>query len=268
MIAMDAVIPVDVRQQIDKRLADIERRFGVEVFYACESGSRAWDFASEDSDYDVRFLYVHPQNWYLSLIEQRDVIETPVDGVYDVNGWDIRKALRLAGKSNPVLFEWLSSPICYVERPLAQGFRDAALAAFDPTKAYRHYFSMAKGQRRAYLGGETVRQKKYFYAVRPLLACLVLLERCDPIPMRFFDLVDAASIASDVREALAELLHNKRAASEASLSARLPVLDRWIDDTMGMLQSRQPDPSPPVDMTRLDGFFPPSHRPMTQKKST
>lgn len=101
---------VEVRANIDRRLGEIERTFGVEIFYACESGSRAWDFASPDSDYDVRFLYRHPRDWYLSLSEQRDVIETPIEGVYDVNGWDLRKALRLALNGNPVLFEWLSSP--------------------------------------------------------------------------------------------------------------------------------------------------------------
>src|SRR6185437_8867606 len=58
---------VEVRASIDRRLSAIERDFGVEIFYACESGSRAWDFASPDSDYDVRFLYRHPRDWYLSL---------------------------------------------------------------------------------------------------------------------------------------------------------------------------------------------------------
>lgn len=248
-------IDPDIRRGIGTRLADIERRFEVEVFYACESGSRAWDFASDDSDYDVRFLYVHPRDWYLSLVEQRDVIETPIEGVYDINGWDLRKALRLAAKGNPVLFEWLSSPIRYVERPLAAGFREVAYSVFDPRKAYHHYFSMARGQRRAYLGGETVRQKKYFYAVRPLLACLHLLEHGGIVPMRFFELIDAVAVPKAVRDSLAELLRVKREASEATESARLPVLDAWIDGTIAMLHGRQPDAAPPRDMARLDAFF-------------
>ncbi|MGH8429551.1 MAG: nucleotidyltransferase domain-containing protein, partial [Solimonas sp.] len=255
MTEADPELPTDVRQQVGARLAGIERQFGVEIFFACESGSRAWDFASEDSDYDARFLYVHPRNWYLSLVEQRDVIETPIDGVYDINGWDLRKALRLAAKGNPVLFEWLSSPIRYLERPLATGFREATAAVFDPMKAYHHYLSMAEGQRRAYLEGETVRQKKYFYAVRPLLACLFLLEHRSLVPMRFFDLMDAATIPVAVREALADLLRAKRQASETAQSSRLPILDRWINETIAMLQARLPAAGPPPDMAPLDAFF-------------
>jgi predicted nucleotidyltransferase/uncharacterized protein YndB with AHSA1/START domain len=246
---------VEVRANIDRRLAAIERQFGVEIFYACESGSRAWDFASPDSDYDVRFLYRHPRDWYLSLTEQRDVIETPIDGVYDVNGWDLRKALRLALNGNPVLFEWLVSPIRYLERPLAAGFRDAAFSAFDPVKAYRHYLSMARGQRRTYLTGERVRHKKYFYAVRPLLSCQYLLAHRSIVPMRFFDLVDAVAVPAEVRETLAELLHAKREASEAAEAGHLPVLDRWIDESLEALEPLVPHPAAPVDREPLERLF-------------
>jgi len=246
---------VEVRANIDRRLAGIEHTFGVEIFYACESGSRAWDFASPDSDYDVRFLYRHPRDWYLSLSERRDVIETPIEGVYDVNGWDLRKALRLALKGNPVLFEWLSSPIVYLDRPLATGFRDVAFSVFDPVKAYRHYLSTARGQRRTYLTGETVRQKKYFYAVRPLLACQYLLAHRGAVPMRMFDLVDAVSPPAELREALVELLRIKRAASEAAEAARSPVLDRWIDRTLDELAARAPEPVAPADRAPLERFF-------------
>ena len=248
-------ITPDIRRGIESRLADIERRFDVDVFYACESGSRAWDFASEDSDYDVRFLSVHPRNWYLSLTEQRDVIETPIEGVYDVNGWDLRKALRLAAKGNPVLFEWLSSPIHYLRRPLFDGFREAALGVFDAQKAYLHYFSMAEGQRRAYLSGETVRQKKYFYVVRPLLACLYLLECRTAVPMRFLELVDAVPVPAAVRDVLAALLRAKRQASEVAESSRLPILDRWIDETIDSLRSRRPDAASSAEGASLDVFF-------------
>ena len=246
---------VEVRTNIDRKLGEIERTFGVEIFYACESGSRAWDFASPDSDYDVRFLYRHPRDWYLSLSEQRDVIETPIEGVYDVNGWDLRKALRLALNGNPVLFEWLSSPVRYLERPLAEGFRDMAFSVFDPVKAYRHYLSMARGQRQTYLMGEMVRQKKYFYAVRPLLACRYLLAERNVVPMRLFDLVDAVVPPAEVHEALVELLRAKRTASEAAEAQRLPVLDRWIEQSLEALEARAPDSVAPANRAPLEQFF-------------
>ena len=58
--------PVDpgIAADIQARLEAIEADYGVRVLYACESGSRGWGFASPDSDYDVRFIYVHPLPWF------------------------------------------------------------------------------------------------------------------------------------------------------------------------------------------------------------
>lgn len=104
-----------------QRLADIESRFDVKILFAVESGSRAWGFASKDSDYDVRFVYVHRKEWYLTLIEGRDVIEElDPDGVMDLAGWDIKKALLLMGKGNCAFAEWLNSPIIYANRIAAE----------------------------------------------------------------------------------------------------------------------------------------------------
>lgn len=74
---------------------------------AVESGSRAWGFPSPDSDYDIRFIHIHPRDWYLSLQPGRDVIERPIIDNIDLNGWDLRKALGLLLKSNAVVSEWL-----------------------------------------------------------------------------------------------------------------------------------------------------------------
>lgn len=104
--------------EILARLEQIEKDEDVTIFYACESGSRAWGFPSADSDYDVRFIYVRPRDWYLSIDveEKRDVIERPINDALDISGWDLRKALKLLRKSNPPLLEWLSSPIVYKEQ--------------------------------------------------------------------------------------------------------------------------------------------------------
>jgi len=246
---------VEVRADIDRRLADIERQFGVEIFYACESGSRAWDFASPDSDYDVRFLYRHPKDWYLSLNEQRDVIETPIEGAYDVNGWDLRKALRLAQKGNPVLFEWLSSPIRYIEMPLSVDFRDVVSSVFDPTTAYRHYYSMALKQWRGNFDRKLVRHKKYFYVVRPLLACSYLLYRPKMVPMRFPDLVEAVKIPASTRKALARLIEEKRQSAESKEGPPIPELHAWIEKTLAKLQHKSPAVSKAPELSRLDALF-------------
>lgn len=101
---------------IKDKIQEIEKKENVRVLRCVESGSRAWGFASPDSDYDVRFIYVRPKEYYLRLEKKRDVIEWQLDETLDINGWDIQKALRLLHKSNPTLFEWNSSPIIYKQQ--------------------------------------------------------------------------------------------------------------------------------------------------------
>lgn len=132
-----------MRDRILESLSAIERDHGCTILLAVESGSRAWGFASQDSDYDVRFIYARPRDWYLSIAEhRRDVIELPIVDELDVNGWDLRKALRLFRKSNPPLLEWLTSPIVYRETPTAQRMRELIPQYYSPRASFYHYLHM------------------------------------------------------------------------------------------------------------------------------
>lgn len=121
-----------ITREIERKLKEVEEKENVTVIMAVESGSRAWGFASKDSDYDVRFLYVRRREDYLKLQPPRDVIEWQLDEVLDINGWDIRKALVLLYKSNPTLFEWCNSPIVYRTSRKFDDFRALALRYFHP----------------------------------------------------------------------------------------------------------------------------------------
>lgn len=187
--------------------------------------------ASADSDYDVRFLYLRPRSFYLAidLEDKRDVIETPLDGSWDVNGWDLRKALQLMRKSNPPLFEWLQSPIVYRESSSIPARLRALLAVhFRPDSALHHYLHMARGNFREYLRGEEVWRKKYFYVLRPLLACRWIERALGPVPMEFARLVEAAADEAPVREAIARLLEEKRGGAELDRGPRIAVLSDFI----------------------------------------
>ena len=220
------------RQEAIRRLRAIESEHDVRVVYACESGSRAWGFPSRDSDFDVRFLYVRPRDWYLSIdVEtKRDVIETPIEGLWDVNGWDVRKALRLLRKSNPPLCEWLLSPIVYVDDGAAAARLRAVLPdAYNPRAATYHYLHMARGNYRLYLRGERVRPKKYLYVLRPLLACRWLERSLGVVPMEFDALVDATVDDTELREAIKTLVAKKRAGDELDDGPRIPAIADFID---------------------------------------
>ncbi|HZO87930.1 MAG TPA: nucleotidyltransferase domain-containing protein [Chthonomonadaceae bacterium] len=161
-------------ERIQATLEAIEVERGVRILYAVESGSRAWGFASVDSDYDVRFLYMRPLKDYLRIDPPRDVIELPITEALDVNGWDVFKALKLFRSSNPPLLEWLFSPIIYREQgALAASLRALARAHASPRRMTYHYLSMARNNYKLYIAGRSeVNAKKYLYVLRPLLCIL------------------------------------------------------------------------------------------------
>ncbi|RYE38253.1 MAG: nucleotidyltransferase domain-containing protein, partial [Sphingobacteriales bacterium] len=106
---------------IKERLIEIATDNQLKILYSLESGSRGWQFASPDSDYDVRFIYIKPLNYYLSVANHPDQISFAITDELDIYGWDLRKVLQLIRKSNTTPFEWLQSPIIYEDVP---GFRD------------------------------------------------------------------------------------------------------------------------------------------------
>ncbi|WP_083897264.1 nucleotidyltransferase domain-containing protein [Azospirillum sp. B506] len=239
-------IPSTVRQRIATKLDRIERDSGVRILLAVESGSRAWGFASPDSDYDVRFLYVRPLDRYLSLTRERDVIELPIEDDLDINGWDIAKALTLLGKANPVLFEWLASPIRYrtdgEALRLVQAF---ASRVAHRTAAIHHYRSLAAANLRRHIDGrEPVRLKKYFYAVRPACALAWLRTRPeDPLPMALGALMDGLILTPKLREAIGGLLARKQQLSELGEGPRIGVLDAFIADEIAAAVIPGPTPN-------------------------
>lgn len=162
---------------IQEKLHEIEKRENCRILLAVESGSRAWGFASPDSDYDVRFIYVRDRESYLKLNRPRDVIELPINDVLDINGWDVEKALKLLHKSNPTVFEWFSSPIVYQTTDFTEAFKPVMRRYFSSKSGLWHYLQMAEGNYREYLRGDMVKAKKYFYVLRPILACRWILEK-------------------------------------------------------------------------------------------
>lgn len=219
-----------MKDKIITELAQMEARESIRILYACESGSRAWGFPSKDSDYDVRFIYIHPLDWYLSISDKRDVIEIPINDVLDINGWDIRKALKLFRKSNPPLLEWLQSPITYWEKySIAQQIRELSPLTFSPRSCMFHYLNMAKGNFREYLQGERVKVKKYFYVLRPVLACIWIEQKNTMPPMEFESLVNTLVPGGLLKQEIETLLARKKAGDELNLEPRIQIINEFLD---------------------------------------
>jgi hypothetical protein len=239
-IIKDDPIAPEVREEILRRIKAAETEHGVKVLYAIESGSRAWGFESPNSDYDVRFIYAHPKEWYLAvdLEDKRDVIEYPIVDEIDINGWDIRKALKLFWKSNPAFIEWLQSPIVYVDDDhFADKARDLMPLIASSQKGIYHYMHMAKGNFREYLKKELVPLKKYFYVLRPLLAIMWLEKYDKPAPIEFEVLRKLVSDNKPLDEAISDLLVRKRASLEKEYAPAVPVINAFIESELARHES-------------------------------
>jgi predicted nucleotidyltransferase len=216
---------------IKQALQAIEEEKQVRIIYACESGSQAWGFASADSDYDVRFVYVHPVETYLRLDTPRDVIERMV-GELDISGWDIYKALRLLRKSNPPLLEWLFSSIIYREEAvIVNEMRDLARRICSSAPLYYHYCNMAGHNYRQYIQGKSeVPVKKYLYVLRPLVALLYLEQHQQIPPTNFLETLNSVRLDDAVRAAILELVERKKAGGEMGMGAPYPHLNAFVDE--------------------------------------
>jgi uncharacterized protein len=246
----------DMRATIVQCLRRIEAEHDVKVLFACESGSRGWGFASPDSDYDVRFVYANGLDWYLTVEPGRDVIEQPISGELDVNGWDLRKALKLLRASNPVLLEWLRSPIVYLQdEPLASRLRQLAEQHLSFDRAYYHYVSMAKKNCREHLLGETVRYKKYLYVLRPLLAARWIREGRGAPPMVFAELAQAMLDDAALIDEINRLLEVKMRAGEAATSPRWKGIHRFILAELEVAQGWGPEVRRQGGVEELDEFL-------------
>jgi predicted nucleotidyltransferase len=246
-------------EEILRRLSQIEEEEQAHIFYACESGSRAWGFPSADSDYDVRFIYLRSKNWYLSIDveDKRDVIERPINDELDISGWDLRKALKLLRKSNPPLLEWLTSPIVYREKhTITNRFRRLVPEFYSPIACAHHYLHMAQGNYREYLKGDEVRVKKYFYVLRPLLAIRWIEQESDVMPMEFGTLVEKSVDSPELRRAIEELLERKKAGQELDTGPRIEVISEFIERELRRLEAelKVGERAKPAS-EKLDEFF-------------
>lgn len=232
----------DIRQEIQESLDEIEEKYDVKILLAVESGSRAWGFASPDSDYDVRFIYMHRSEEYLRVDPMRDVIEWQLDEVLDINGWDVRKALSAYGRGNPNVMEWANSPIIYRKADEWGLLKETAMHYFSEKSALCHYYGTANKTHKEFLTGELVRYKKYFYALRPLLCCHWILRHHTAPPVEFKELLTLfnepeSGLTQELYDAVQKLLIRKAKTEEKDLNPQMPVIIDFIrEDCLRMKQ--------------------------------
>ncbi|ENQ3106715.1 nucleotidyltransferase domain-containing protein [Bacillus cereus] len=246
-----------MRETIQLELKRIEKENDVKILFAVESGSRAWGFPSKDSDYDVRFVYVHRLEWYLSIEQRRDVIEYPINDALDISGWELRKALQLFSKSNPALLEWINSPIVYMKASDLSEHLQEMSSQFDPKATVYHYLHMASKNYRAFLQGEEVKLKKYFYVLRPILACKWLEKKGILPPVEFERLVNELTLDAALLQEIEELLKKKKAGIELDVGPRITLLNEFLEEQITYYEEyvKSLEKKSVIDIEKLNVLF-------------
>lgn len=242
--------------KIQQKLTEIEEKENIKILHCVESGSRSWGFASPDSDFDVRFIYLRNKEFYLKLGKTRDVIEWELNDIYDINGWDIQKALRLLHNSNPTVFEWNNSPIVYRTSPMWEKVREVINEYFLSRTGMNHYLSTAKHNYKEYVRGDEVKLKKYFYVLRPILACRWIMDNNTPPPMLFSELMEA-ELDRNLYEPVNKLLEIKMQTSELGTGKRIDVINEYIEEQFEILKNKldSMESETQKDWDKLDALF-------------
>lgn len=222
-----------IENTITQRLHEITHSKEVRLLYGCETGSRGWGFASPDSDYDIRFIYVHKQKKYLSISEFKDTIEVMENAegeVLDFSGWDIRKVLQHIKRSNATMFEWLQSPIVYFDAyQLKQDLWTLAQPYFAPKAAINHYLGIMHNTQKMAIADEHIKIKKYFYILRPLLAAMWAAKYQTPPPIEFKNMLHLVT-DNAVLGKINGLLIDKETANEGFVIPVIPEIQAFVHE--------------------------------------
>jgi uncharacterized protein len=241
-------------ENIRNILKGIEQKKNIKILYACETGSRAWGFPSPDSDYDIRFIYMHERDWYLSLSQRKDTIEI-MDGDLDITGWDLRKCLTLLKKSNTPLIERFQSPIEYYA---VDGFKDEFKKLienyYSPIAVFFHHYSLAKNFWMDLKDKDEFKLKSYFYLIRSLLSCNWIIEDNSVLPMEIEGLMKY--IDEDFKDELRKLIVLKGTVGEKYFHKKDDKLNERILNLFEMIElSKENLVANKVDMSLLNEFF-------------
>lgn len=244
-----------MNQLIIEQLNKLETQKQIKILYACESGSRAWGFPSIDSDYDIRFIYAHPTNWYLTLKEKEDTIEIPINNELDIGGWELKKALGLMWKSNAPLLEWIQSPIVYKkEDAFLIEMQQLGEECFSAIAVMYHYLNMSKKYVEICSSREQVKLKHYFYALRSTIAGKWIKEKQTMPPIEFQNMLNL--LDDSLHNRINDLVELKSITDESYLHFREPQIDDFLIRTIQECERKDKELNQAnVNINKLDCFF-------------
>ena len=228
-----------MKEEIIEHINQLEKEKGITILLAAESGSRAWGCPSPDSDYDVRIIYKRPKSEYLEIDDRPDTINYFHGELLDINGWDLKKTLKLIRKSNATPFEWAQSPIKYKEIDnFSSTILNLSKEYFQPRHTVNHYRGIAKN---SYLSNDLsgeIKLKKLFYVLRPLMAAKWIIIKNEIPPMDIPNLISIIH-ENDIVQHINNLLKIKSAANEDYVHKMDKLIIDFIDQEFNYVSSIQ-----------------------------
>lgn len=212
MPSIDSSIKLEILDMLDF----IEKEYGVIIFHAAENGSRAWDFSTPASDYDIRFFYHHPIDWYLSPFERKDTIELPITDGLDLSGWDLKKCVQLLYRGNMSVYERLHSPIIYRNHEKKfHALGSFAHEHFNPASAFHHYLALA----RKTLDHDSIQisTKVFLHTLRNVL-CAKHIQKTNTVPPVSLQILGKQQLNSNLQNTLAALINSRQDDSNIDIS--------------------------------------------------
>ena len=230
-----------MKQKIIKLCKEIEKEENIKILFCVESGSRSWDMASKNSDYDIRFVYVRPLEDYIAIDKRAEVINHAFDKdmnpmkpegcLIDMVGFDIFKFTKMLSSSNPTVIEWLRSEILYYgERNKV--FTEYAEKSFKKISLYFHYKSMCKNNYLKYIrSGDKVTYKRYLYAMRGLVNAKFIVNAGMLPPISFPHTLNASweFIDNNIIHTLKEIIGLKKEGEEKDIVQNMVKIDNYIE---------------------------------------
>jgi len=249
---------MEMEQKISQYLERVEQEHQVNILLACETGSRAWGFPSPDSDFDIRIIYIHSKDWYLSLSEKKDSLELMFENnEIDITGWDLCKSLRLLQKSNPPLLERIQSPIIYkADAHFVKEIQQLAGSQYSRIATIHHYLSMAKKFLDELESTGTYKLKKFFYALRSAIACKWIVEKEEMPPIEFKKMREGLAIEEKLLKRIEELIDLKATQSETYLHQGEAPLFALMHSCVALAEEQRTSlPASNGSLKDLDAFF-------------
>ena len=247
-----------MKDKIIKYLKTIEEEKNIKILLACETGSRAWGFPSPDSDYDIRMIYIHKKDWYLSLKEKKDSINLMYENNdIDITGWELRKALRLLKKSNPPLLERIQSPILYLyDEEFLSEINKISKGVYSKISTIYHYLNMSKKIFEEIENSNKYKLKKLFYALRTAVTCKWIMEKDEIPPIEFNTMLENLDLDENLVKRIRELIILKADASETYLHSGETEVFLFIKGILELAEIKSKDLSAAkFDSEILDVFF-------------